>query len=101
MGAEAEAADVIGENIGSYLRRRYKIFEDKSYIGSDAFKQNRLDTIDYFMNNPNAAKNIAEEIRVGGAALEEGVDILTEGGRQVLTREAAERLTDDFVSQYS
>ena len=101
VGAEAEAADVIGENVGSYLRRRYKIFEDKNYIGSDAFKQNRLDTIDYFMNNPNVAKNIAEEIRVGGAALEEGVDILTEGGRQVLTREAAERLTDDFVSQYS
>jgi len=101
VGAEAESAEVIAENIGSYLRRRYKIFEDKSYIGSDAFKQNRLDTIDYFMNNPNAAKNIAEEIRVGGSGLEEGVDVLTEGGRQVLTREAAERLTDDFVSQYS
>ena len=100
-GKEAEAVDIIQENIGSYLRRRYKIFEDKSYIGSEAFSQNRLDTIEYFMRNPNAAKNIAEEIRVGGAQLEEGTDILVEGGKEVLTREAAERLTDDFVSQYT
>ena len=100
-GKEAEAVDIIQENIGSYLRRRYKIFEDKSYIGSEAFSQNRLDTIEYFMRNPSAAKNIAEEIRVGGAQLEEGTDILVEGGKEVLTREAAERLTDDFVSQYT
>ena len=101
VGKEAEAVDVIQENIGSYLRRRYKIFEDKNYVGSEAFNQNRSDTIEYFMNNPSAAKNIAEEIRVGGSQLEEGTDILTEGGRQVLTKDAATRLTDDFVSQYT
>ena len=100
-GKEAEAVDIIQKNIGSYLRRRYKIFEDKSYVGSEAFNQNKLDTIEYFMRNPNAAKNIAEEIRVGGAQLEEGTDILVEGGKEVLTREAAERLTNDFVSQYT
>ena len=83
------------------MRRRYKIFEDKNYVGSEAFNQNRSDTIEYFMNNPSAAKNIAEEIRVGGSQLEEGTDILTEGGRQVLTKDAATRLTDDFVSQYT
>ena len=101
VGKEAEAVNIIQENIGSYLRRRYKIFEDKNYVGSEAFNQNRADTIEYFMNNPGAAKNIAEEIRVGGSQLEEGVDILTEGGREVLSRDAATRLTDDFVSQYT
>ena len=101
VGKEAEAVDVIQENIGSYLRRRYKIFEDKNYVGSEAFNQNRSDTIEYFMNNPNAAKNISEEIRAGGSQLEEGTDILTEGGREVLSRDAATRLTDDFVSQYT
>ena len=53
------------------------------------------------MNNTSAAKNIAEEIRAGGSQLEEGTDILTEGGREVLSRDAATRLTDDFVSQYT
>jgi len=98
VGSEKQAAQIIEENIGSYLRRRYKIFEDKSYIKSGQFTQARTDTIEYFKRSVNSAKNIAKEI---GTTLEEGTDILTEGGRQVLTKEAAERLTDDFVSQYS
>ena len=98
VGQEAEAAEIIQRQIGSYLRRRYKIFEDKNYIGSEQFKQNRLDTIDYFQSAPGAARNISEEIDV---VLDEGVDIITEGGKEVLTRDAAERLTDAFVSQYS
>ena len=100
-GKEAEAAEIIQENIGSYLRRRYKIFEDKNYIKSEAFAQNRLDTIDYFMNNPNVAKNIDAEIRNSESILKEGEDILVEGGRSVLTRDAAERLTDNFIDQYT
>ncbi len=97
-GSEAKTADAIQENIGSYLRRRYKIFEDKNYVGSEAFNQNRLDTIEYFKSNAGAAKNIAEEL---GTQLDEGTDILIEGGKNVLTKEAAERLTDNFVSQYT
>jgi len=97
-GKEAEAAEIMERNIGSYLRRRYKLFEDKNYMGSEAFKQNRLDAIEYFKSSPSAAKNIAEEI---GSTLEDGVDVIVEGGKELLTKDAAQRLTDDFVAQYT
>ena len=93
---ELEAVEAIDQNIGSYLRRRYKIFEDKSYASLDnpAFAQRRGEAIDYFMSNPQAASNIAEEL---GSPIASRI----EGGQEVITRQDAESLTDDFINRYS
>ena len=93
---ELDAMEAIDKNIGSYLRRRYKIFEDKSYasLNNPAFAQRRLETIDYFTANPRAALNIAEEL---GSPIASRV----EAGRDTISRQDAEALTDDFLNRYS
>lgn len=92
--------EAIKENIGSYLRRRYKIFEDKTYIGSDEFVAERGKTVQFFKDNPELAKKIGEEMLEKGHRIEDGdITELATGLR--LTDEYAQRLTDDYVSQYA
>jgi hypothetical protein len=98
--AEAKAAEIIKDQLGSYMRRRYKIFEDSKYLKSGEFTQARKDTIDYFMRAPSAAKNIIKELEME-TAFDDAADFLVEGGREVMTRDAAERITDAYVANYS
>jgi hypothetical protein len=98
--SEAQAAEVIKDQLGSYMRRRYKIFEDSKYLKSGEFTQARKDTVDYFMRAPSAAKNIIKELQME-TAFDDAADFLVEGGREVMTRDAAERVTDAYVANYS
>jgi|TARA_R100001480_G_scaffold1424_5_gene4336 hypothetical protein len=91
-----KAALAIQENIGSYLRRRYKIFEDKAYTASDEFITERGNTVQFFKDNPELAKKIGEELN----NIRDGdITELATGLR--LTDEYAQRLTDDYINQYS
>ena len=91
-----KAVLAIQENIGSYLRRRYKIFEDKTYTASDEFISERGNTVQFFKDNPEMAKKIGEELN----NISEGDLIETATGLRI-TDEYAQRLTDDYVNQYS
>ena len=91
-----KAVLAIQENIGSYLRRRYKIFEDKTYTASDEFVAERGNTVQFFKDNPEMAKKIGEELN----NISEGDLIETATGLRI-TDEYAQRLTDDYVNQYS
>ena len=96
-GAGDEAILAIQENIGSYLRRRYKIFEDKNFIGSDEFIAERAKTVKFFQQNGKIAEKIADELgvqRLEGDILEYATGIRTKP-------EFAERLTQAYIDNYS
>lgn len=90
------AVAAIKENVGSYLRRRYKIFEDKTYTASDEFITERGNTVQFFKDNPELAKKIGEELN---NIAEGDITELATGLR--VTDEYAQRLTDDYINQYS
>ena len=96
-GAGDEAILAIQENIGSYLRRRYKIFEDKNFIGSDEFIAERAKTVKFFQQNGKIADKIADEL---GVQKLEG-DILEYATGTRTKPEFAERLTQAYIDNYS
>lgn len=95
--ASEETVSAIQENIGSYLRRRYKIFEDKNFIGSDEFIAERGRTVDFFKNNGKIAEKIADEL---GVQRLEG-DILQYATGNKTSAEFAERLTQAYIDRYA
>jgi len=93
----SKAIDAIIENIGSYLRRRYKIFEDKNFLTSDEFIQERTKTIEFFKNNPKIAEQMADEL--GLPRLTGDIEELATGTK--VSDDFARRLTDEYVDKYA
>tara|TARA_Y100000994_G_scaffold4801_1_gene4699 strand:+ start:8931 stop:12881 length:3951 start_codon:yes stop_codon:yes gene_type:complete len=99
--ATREADDVvnaINDNIGSYLRRKYKIFEDKTFLKSDEFAEARKEAISFFKASPKAAENLYKDLFDGPLPN----DFLTGVGKSAkVSDRAAEDLVEAFVSRYS
>jgi len=53
-----EAAEILKQNIGSYLRRKYKIFEDSGYVKTKEFRQGREEVIQALKRSPELAGKI-------------------------------------------
>lgn len=94
--AGEEVVQAIRDNIGSYLRRRYRIFEDKTYLTSDVFEAEKIKTIDFFKQNPELAKKIGEELN----NIRDG-DIIEYATGLKITDDYAVRLTNDYVDNYA
>lgn len=105
--------DLIETNINTYLRRRYKIFEDKKYVpteesvkvADDFFVANKKATekeltklarkdVDNELSEDFLLKNGLE--RVTG---DNGIEIKLTGSK--ITREAARKARETFLNQYS
>lgn len=100
--ATREADDIvnaINDNIGSYLRRKYKIFEDKNFLKSAEFSEARKEAVDFFKANPKAAENLYKDLNPDVPLPS---DFLTGVGKsQKLSDTAAENLVENFVARYS
>jgi len=92
-----EVTAAIRDNIGSYLRRRYKIFEDKNFTGSEEFIKERGATVSFFKNNGKMAERVADELEV---PRQEG-DILEYATGTKTSDEFAERLTQAYIDRYA
>jgi hypothetical protein len=57
-----EMIDLIKQNVGSYLRRKYKIFEDAGYLKTDEFQAGRQEVVDMLKKNPNFAAKIYDRL---------------------------------------
>lgn len=99
--ATREADDVvnaINDNIGSYMRRKYKIFEDANFTRTDEFAQARQEAFDFFKANPRAAENLYGDLFDGPLP----ADFFTGIGRsQRVTDRAANDLIDAFTQRYA
>lgn len=104
--AEAgEIVDTIKGNIGSYLRRKYKFFEDAGYKETAEFKQAKEDTVKLFEQDPSTYKAFHKDLYGGKDAmpLDEKAFI---GGRVEddfasatgIKRDYAEKLAEDFLA---
>ena len=105
--------DLIETNINTYLRRRYKIFEDKKYVPTE---ESVKVADDFFVANKKstekeltklARKDVDNELsedfllknglkKVNG---ENGIEIKLSGSK--ITREAARKARETFLNQYS
>lgn len=105
--------DVIEQNINSYLRRRYRIFEDAQYtptdeaikLGDAFFKGNRKSTERELTNlarNDPFGEAITDDflLRNGLTRVGAGADMRIEVGAKV-TDEAARRAREAFLGRYS
>ena len=52
LQGKEEVLSQIKSNIGSYLRRKYKLFEDEGFQQTDEFRKARADTVELFRKNP-------------------------------------------------
>lgn len=93
-----DVVNAINDNIGSYLRRKYKIFEDKNFLKSEEFSQARENALGYFKANPKAAASLYKDLVDGPLPDDFFVGV---GKSQKVTDKAAEELLDNFVARYS
>ena len=63
LQGKEEVLSQIKSNIGSYLRRKYKLFEDEGFQKTDEFRQNRADTVELFKKNPKVYEKFYKRIR--------------------------------------
>ncbi len=106
QSAKDDVVNTIKGNIGSYLRRRYRIFEDgKSYMQTSEFKRAKADTIKLFQDSPDIYKKFHDQIigvddLSGLSKVDEGVFVGV-GKSQKVKKEAAEDLTNRFLDSIS
>ena len=93
-----DVVNAINDNIGSYLRRKYKIFEDKTFLKSNEFADARVKATDFFKANPKAAQNLYKDLYDGPIPNDFTVGV---GKSEKLTDKAAEELVDAFVNRYA
>ncbi len=93
-----DVVNAINDNIGSYLRRTYKVFEDKNFIRSNEFLESRKDALAYFKANPKAAENLYKDLYDGPTPDDFFVGV---GKSQKVSDRAAEDLVDAFVNRYA
>ena len=98
---EAVVTQIKG-NIGSYLRRKYKIFEDANYQSTDEFRQARADTVKLFIDNPKVYEKFFKQVKGGKDELPVVVpeeDFIGVGKSRRVKESAAEELVSDFLSK--
>ncbi|MAL11644.1 MAG: hypothetical protein CMF74_18525, partial [Maricaulis sp.] len=93
-GFEQEVLDEITGNIGKYLRRKYRIFDDpKQYLESAEYQRNRRNVFQWLTANPDAARRMYNDIVSG-----EELDTLADDAP--ITTIVKNEIIDTFVNQY-
>ncbi len=100
---QQDIIDTIKGNIGSYIRRKYRLFEDgKGFMQTAEFKKGKADTIKLFEKNPDIYRQFHDQIigfddLSGLSKVDEGVFVGV-GKSQKVSRQAAEDLTEKLLA---
>lgn len=93
-GFEQEVLEEIAGNMGKYLRRKYRIFDDpKQYLESAEYQRNRRNVFQWLTANPDAARRMYNDI-VSGEELD------TLAADAPITTIVKNEIIDTFVNQY-
>lgn len=91
--------ELIGEiksNIGSYLRRKYKLFEDGGYRQTDEFLKAKEDTITLFKDSPDTFRSFWQRVYGEDTPIPENV-FTGVGKSERVSESAAKALTEQFL----
>ena len=100
---QADAEDLVEQikgNIGSYLRRKYKLFEDGGWKNTEEFAQAKEGVIRLFEESPKTYRTFYERVYTKGDDIPAvpGIENFRGVGASEKTlRESAEQLTEDFI----
>ncbi len=95
-GMIPDVENIINEQLGSYMSRKFAAFEDPDWFKTDAFKQSYENAIKFYEENPEMAEKFARQLN-----LPEDETMFTGiGVNRRTTRGAATSLVDNFVSRY-
>ena len=101
-----ESEDIAAEikaNIGSYLRRKYRFFEDEGFKKTTEFAEAKEDTIKMFEQSPDVYRSFYERVYNSGKAADELPVAAPEehffgvGAGEKVKRSEAEALVEDFL----
>ena len=96
QNVEDNVRDEILGNLGKYMRRKYRVFDDPdSYFKSNEYKKNRREVAQFLRENENTARELYNKVVAEAGEL--GTPI--EAGGQVTNR-AINELIDTFVNKY-
>jgi hypothetical protein len=95
-GVIPDIQNVINNNLSEYVRRKFAAFEDPNWFKSDEFKQSYDNAIDFYKQEPTAARELYE--RFFGPVPD---DFTTGVGVNERVADAyAENIVDAFVNKY-
>jgi hypothetical protein len=96
-----ELVSQIQSNIGSYLRRKYKLFEDSGFQETDEFIKARADTVKMFTNSPEAYESFYKRVYSFGRTDDLPVIVPEESFIGVGTsRRVKETAAEDLVAKF-
>jgi len=93
-----DVVNAINNNIGSYLRRKYKIFEDKNFVNSAEFAEARKEAVNFFKASPKAAESLFNDLNNVPVPDDFFVGV---GKSQRVSDRAAEDLVASFTNKYA
>ena len=93
-----DVVNAINNNIGSYLRRKYKIFEDKNFVNSAEFAEARKEAVNFFKASPKAAESLFNDLNNVPVPDDFFVGV---GKSQRVSDRAAEDLVTSFTDNYA
>ncbi len=93
-----DVVNAINNNIGSYLRRKYKIFEDKNFVNSAEFADARKEAVNFFKASPKAAESLFNDLNEIPVPENFFVGV---GKSQRVSDSAAEDLVTSFSNKYA
>ena len=93
-----ELVEQIKGNIGSYLRRKYKLFEDGAWKNTDEFAEAKEGVIQLFQNSPKTYETFYERVYTKDLPITAPDDhFMGVGSSRKTIRENAETLVEDFI----
>ena len=90
-------------NIGSYLSRKYKLFEDEGFQKTDEFRQARADTVELFKKNPKVYEKFYKRVYGAGKKAEDDLPVIVPEedfigvGKSMRVKESA---AEDLVAKF-
>jgi len=103
LQGKEEVLSQIRSNIGSYLRRKYKLFEDDGFQKTDEFRQARADTVKLFKNNPKVYEKFYKRVYGAGKKAEDDLPVIVPQedfigvGKSMRVKESA---AEDLVAKF-
>jgi len=95
LNVRQEILDEIKGNMGKYLRRKYRIFDDpEEYLKSAEYKRNRRDVFQWLTANPEAARRLYNELPERA----ENLEMLADDAP--ITTIVKNDIIDGFVNKY-
>ena len=96
-GVLPDIDNVIADNLGDYMRRKYAAFEDPKWFNSQEFSANRDSAIEFMELNPAIAKDLHERM-IG--PIDDQSFFIGVGANQRTDPVVATRIIDEFTERY-